>query len=179
MTRSPAGTRERRALLEQPLGSALRAADALLPNEQPPDRAGSFRIVGLLGRGGMADVYAAVREEGTFDQRAAVKVLRRGLDTEDLLARFLRERSILARLEHPAIARLIDGGALADGRPYLVMELVDGQPIHLFAEEHALSVEARLRLLLVACDAVAHAHRNLVIHRDLKPSNVMVSATAR
>ena len=90
----------------------------------------------------MADVYAARREEGTFEQRVAIKLLRRGLDTQDLLARFLRERSILARLEHPAIARLIDGGALADGRPYLVMELVDGQPIHFFAEERALERRA-------------------------------------
>ena len=125
----------------------------------------------------MADVYAGERDDGAFEQRVAIKILRRGLDTEDLLARFRRERSILARLEHPAIARVVDGGALADGRPYLVMERVDGQPIHLFAAERALSIEDRLRLLLVAGDAVAYAHRNLVVHRDLKPSNVLVSAS--
>ncbi|HEV8630561.1 MAG TPA: protein kinase [Thermoanaerobaculia bacterium] len=150
-------------------------ADELTPAEPPPERAGPFRIVGLLGRGGMADVFAAERDDGAFEQSAAIKVLRRGLDTADLLARFLRERSILARLEHPAIARLLDGGTLADGRPYLVMERVDGEPIHHFVERRRLGVEERLRLLLVACDAVAYAHRNLVVHRDLKPSNVLVS----
>jgi len=124
----------------------------------------------------MADVYAGERDDGAFEQRVAVKLMRRGLDTEELLARFLRERRILAGLEHPAISRLLDGGALDDGRPYLVMERVDGLPITAFAQRQALTVEQRLELLLVACDAVAYAHRNLVVHRDLKPSNVLVSA---
>jgi len=162
-----------RSLLEVPIELVPPAEEETV--EPPPSRAGPYRIAGLLGRGGMADVYAAERDDGVFAQRVAIKVLRRGLDTADLLARFVRERSILARLEHPAIARLLDGGALADGRPYLVMERVDGQDIHRYAEERALSVEQRLRLLLVACDAVAFAHRNLVVHRDLKPSNVLVS----
>ena len=165
-----------RRLLETPLELAAPRVEVGEATEPPPERAGPYRIAGLLGSGGMADVYAAERDDGAFDQRAAIKVLRRGLDTADILARFLRERRILARLEHPAIARLLDGGALGDGRPYLVMERVDGRPIHLYAEENALSVEERLRLLLAACDAVGYAHRNLVVHRDLKPSNVLVSA---
>jgi len=143
--------------------------------EPPPERAGPFRIVRLLGRGGMAEVYAAERVDGSFTQSVAVKVIRRGLDTEDMLARFVRERRILAGLEHTAIARLIDGGALPDGRPFVVMERVEGVPITDYAEEHHLGVEERLRLLVVACDAVAYAHANLVVHRDLKPSNVLVS----
>jgi Tol biopolymer transport system component len=125
----------------------------------------------------MAEVFAGERDDGVFEQHVAVKVLRRGLDTEDLLARFARERRILARLEHPAIARLLDAGQLADGRPFLVMERVDGRPIHRHSEERALPLEARLRLLLVVADAVAFAHRNLVVHRDLKPSNVLVTAS--
>ena len=145
------------------------------PLEPMPERAGPYRLVALLGRGGMADVYAAERDDGAFTQRVAVKVLRRGLDTRDLLARFLRERRILARLEHPAIARLLDGGELADGRPYLAMERVDGLPIHRHAEQRGLRVEERLALLRVACEAVAVAHRSLVVHRDIKPSNVLVT----
>ena len=127
------------------------------PLEPMPERAGPYRLVALLGRGGMGDVYAAERADGVFEQRVAIKVLRRGLDTDDLLARFLRERRILARLEHPAIARPLDGGALPDGRPYLVMERVDGEPIDVYAEHREFSVEDRLRLLLTACDAVAYA----------------------
>jgi serine/threonine-protein kinase len=162
-------------LLETPAGIHELPTEPQLPAEAMPERAGPYRLVGLLGRGGMADVYAGERDDGGFAQRVAVKVLRRGLDTRDLLARFLRERRILARLEHPAIARLLDGGELADGRPYLAMERVDGLPMHRYAEHHALGVEQRLALLRTACDAVAFAHRSLVVHRDLKPSNVLVT----
>jgi serine/threonine-protein kinase len=151
------------------------ASDLVNQLDPMPERAGPFRVTGRLGRGGMAEVFAGERDDGAFEQRVAIKVLRRGLDTDDLLARFARERQILARLEHPAIARLFDAGRLADGRPFLVMERVDGEPIDRYADAHALQVDARLRLLLVACRAVAHAHRNLVVHRDLKPSNVLVN----
>jgi Tol biopolymer transport system component/serine/threonine protein kinase len=164
-------------LLDRPLALSAAGEGASELAEPMPARAGVYRITGRLGRGGMAEVFAGERDDGAFEQRVAVKVLRRGLDTEDLLARFARERRILARLEHPAIARLLDAGRLADGRPYLVMERVDGRPIDRFAEELALPLEERLRLLIVACDAVAYAHRNLVVHRDLKPSNVLISAT--
>jgi tRNA A-37 threonylcarbamoyl transferase component Bud32/tetratricopeptide (TPR) repeat protein len=166
---------EARGLLETPPGLHELPTEPLLPAEPMPERAGPYRLVGLLGRGGMADVYAGERADGDFAQRVAVKVLRRGLDTHDLLARFLRERRILARLEHPAIARLLDGGELADGRPYLAMERVDGLPMHRYAERHGLGVEQRLALLRTACEAVAFAHRNLVVHRDIKPSNVLVT----
>jgi serine/threonine protein kinase len=147
--------------------------------EDDPPRAGVFRLTGVLGKGGMATVHAAERDDGSVAQRVAVKVLRRGLETEDLLARFTRERSILARLEHPAIARLIDAGALPDGRPYLVMERVDGEPVDDYAARRGLSIAARVDLLRRICEAVAFAHRNLVVHRDLKPSNVLVDAEGR
>jgi non-specific serine/threonine protein kinase/serine/threonine-protein kinase len=162
-------------VLERAPGFHDGPTEPTLSDEAMPERAGPYRLVGLLGRGGMADVYAGERQGGGFAQRVAVKVLRRGLDTQDLLSRFLRERRILAGLEHPAIARLLDGGELADGRPYLAMERVDGLPIHRHAERQGLSVEQRLALLRTACEAVAFAHRNLVVHRDVKPSNVMVT----
>jgi len=164
-------------LLDRPLELARLAGapDEAGAAEAAPERAGVYRIMGRLGRGGMAEVFAGERDDGAFEQRVAIKILRRGLDTEDLLARFARERQILGRLEHPAISRLLDAGRLSDGRPYLVMERVEGRPIHRFADERTLTVEERLRLLLVACDAVGFAHRNLVVHRDLKPSNVLVA----
>ncbi|MEO8275077.1 MAG: serine/threonine-protein kinase [Thermoanaerobaculia bacterium] len=176
LARLLAADRTGRDLLDRPLALAPQNDEAEpLPAEPPPAHAGAYRVLDLLGRGGMADVFAGERDDGTFAQRVAVKILRRGLDTDDLVARFVRERQILARLEHPAIARLLDGGALADGRPYLVMERVDGLPLHQFAVQHALSVEQRLAILLSICDAVSYAHRNLVVHRDLKPSNVLVT----
>ena len=138
------------------------------------ERLGAFRVTGELGRGGMGAVYAAERVEGGFEQAVAVKVLRRGLDSEDLLRRFLAERRILARLEHPNIARLIDGGLTADGLPWFAMERVDGRPITLEAERRGLSTQERLTLFLAVCDAVAFAHRERVVHRDIKPSNVLL-----
>lgn len=131
---------------------------------------GPYRIVRPLGHGGMGTVFLAVRADADFDQRVAIKLVRGGTE---LIARFRRERQILAALEHPNIARLIDGGTTADGLPYFVMEYVDGSPIDEFAR--ALSLDAKLRLFLQLCDAVQHAHRSLVIHRDLKPGNVLVT----
>jgi serine/threonine-protein kinase len=143
--------------------------------EPPPDRIGLYRVLGRLGRGGMGEVLLAERADGLFEQRVAIKLLRRGMASDEVLERFSRERRILARLEHPHIARLLDGGATEDGRPYFVMELVEGQPITDYCRERDLSVEGRLGLLQDCCDAVAAAHRNLVVHRDLKPSNVLVT----
>ena len=140
-----------------------------------PERIGPYRVLSRLGRGGMGEVLLAERADGLFDQRVAIKLLRPGMHSEEVLARFARERRILARLEHPHIARLLDGGAAEDGRPYFVMELVRGEPITEYARTRSLSVDERLRLLLDACEAVAAAHRNLVVHRDLKPSNVLVT----
>lgn len=136
---------------------------------------GPWRLVRHIARGGMGSVYLAERADGRFEQQVAVKVLRRGLDTEDIVARFLAERRILASLDHPNIARLLDGGETPDGRPYLVMEYVDGDPITSYAEARQLGLDARLGLFASVCRAVQHAHRHLVIHRDLKPSNVLVT----
>jgi len=136
---------------------------------------GPWRLERLLGRGGMAEVWEARRVDGKFEQTVAVKLLKRGMDSQEILRRFLRERQILARLDHPRIARLYDGGVAPDGRPYLVLERVDGEPITDWCARRELGVEERLRLLLACCDAVAAAHRQLVVHRDLKPSNILVT----
>jgi eukaryotic-like serine/threonine-protein kinase len=142
-----------------------------------PERIGPYRVLGRLGRGGMGEVLLGERADGLFDQRVAIKLLRPGMASEDVLSRFARERRILARLEHPHIARLLDGGAAEDGRPYFVMELVEGEPITTWCRARDASVEERLRLLLDCCDALAAAHRSLVVHRDLKPSNVLVTSS--
>ena len=139
-------------------------------------RVGPYRLLREIGRGGTGRVFLAERAEGGFGQRVAVKLLRPGMDSGEILARFATERSILARLEHPGIARLYDGGATADGQPYFVMEAVDGEPIDRWAAERRLDVPARLALFQKVCRAVHYAHQNLVVHRDLKPSNVLVTA---
>jgi eukaryotic-like serine/threonine-protein kinase len=139
-------------------------------------RIGPWRVVREIGRGGMGVVYLAERADGQFEQRAALKLLKRGLDTEEILARFLRERQILARLQHPGIARLLDGGMSEDGRPFIVMEHVEGKPIVAECEARRLPLDERLRLMEQVCDAVQYAHGNLVVHRDLKPSNVLLRA---
>jgi serine/threonine protein kinase/tetratricopeptide (TPR) repeat protein len=140
-----------------------------------PDALGPYRILSRLGRGGMGDVLLGERADGLYEARVAIKLLRRGMDSEEVLARFSRERRILARLQHAHIARLLDGGAAPDGRPYFVMELVDGEPVTSYCRSRGLSVEDRVRLLLDCCDALSIAHQNLVVHRDLKPSNVLVT----
>ncbi|MBL8287722.1 MAG: serine/threonine protein kinase [Rubrivivax sp.] len=135
-------------------------------------RLGPWRITSLLGRGGMGDVWLAERADHAFEGQAAIKVLRRGMDSDSVLARFALEQRSLARLAHPHIARLLDAGRSADGLPYFVMERVSGRPIHEACA--GLPLAERLRLFLQLTDAVAHAHRNLLVHRDLKPGNVMV-----
>ncbi|MEM1055480.1 MAG: serine/threonine-protein kinase [Bacteroidota bacterium] len=137
---------------------------------------GAFQVERVIGEGGMGRVYAASRADGAFEQEVALKVVKRGMDTDAVLRRFEAERRILARLRHPGIARLIDGGETTDGRPYVAMELVDGEPITQYADRFSLGVEDRVRLLAQVCDAVAHAHQRGVVHRDLKPSNVLVEA---
>jgi len=160
------------------LDVALQGND--LESPEPPDdrvgsRIGSYRLVELIGRGGMADVYLAEREGGQFEQRVAVKIQRRGMDTDDMLRRFGAERQILSGLNHPNIARLIDGGATDDGSPYLVLEYVRGQPITDFCKHHRLSISERLDLFGQVARAVQSAHVHLVVHRDLKPSNILVN----
>lgn len=138
-------------------------------------RVGPWQLVELLGEGGMGTVWKAERADGAYDRSVALKLLRVDGATDALADRLRTERQILARLEHPNVARLYDGGVADDGRPYLVLERVDGQPITAYAEAHRLTVAERLRLFLQVCEAVAYAHRNLVVHRDLKPSNVFVA----
>jgi serine/threonine-protein kinase len=162
-----------------PLDAPLVSLGSAAGDAEPPAlglRCGAYRTVALLGRGGMGEVYLAERADGEYSQRVAVKLLRRGMESAELVRRFQRERQILAQLSHPSLARLLDGGLAEDGRPYLVMELVEGLPIHEHCRVHRASVEERLRLVAACCDAVAAAHRNLVVHRDLKPSNVLVTA---
>jgi serine/threonine-protein kinase len=136
---------------------------------------GWFRLLERIGKGGMGTVWLAERADGQFDQRVALKLIKRGMDTDEITARFLRERRILARLDHPNIARLLDGGVSTDGRPYFAMEHVAGVPITQYCRDHHLSVPQRLALFEVVCHAVQFAHRNLVVHRDLKPANVFVT----
>ena len=135
---------------------------------------GPFRLVSLLGRGGMGEVWIAERTGADFEQKVALKLLPM-TDDDAAVARFRRERQILARLAHPRIAKLVDGGVTDEGRPWLAMELVEGDDLTLHAKKHALGVEDRLRLFAEVCDAVQFAHQNLVVHRDLKPSNVLVT----
>ncbi len=137
-------------------------------------RLGSWRLLRQIGSGGMGDVFEAERADGSFEGRAAVKLLKRGMDSQSVLERFALERSALARLNHPHIARLYDAGLSDEGLPYFVMELVDGVPIDQAARVR--SVDQRLALFLQLADAVSHAHRRLLVHRDLKPGNVLVTA---
>jgi len=137
---------------------------------------GPWRLEAVLGSGGMSTVYLASRMDAQFEQYAALKLVKRGMDTDDILRRFVNERQVLADLEHPGIARLLDGGATEDGLPYLVMEHVKGTPVDRYCEDHHLDVEARLRLFLAICEPVQHAHEHGVIHRDLKPANILVTA---
>lgn len=139
------------------------------------ERIGSWRLVREIGRGGMARVFLAERADGEFQHTVAVKLIRRGLDTEDFIERFRAERQILSSLRHPNIATLIGGGTTDDGLPYLVLEYVDGQPITDYCDEHRLSVATRLELFEDAARAVQYAHANLVVHRDIKPSNILVT----
>jgi serine/threonine protein kinase/Tol biopolymer transport system component/tetratricopeptide (TPR) repeat protein len=137
-------------------------------------RVGPWELVEELGRGGMGTVYLAVRADQEFRKRVAIKLIRRGMESEFAVRRFRNERQILAKLEHPNIARLIDGGTTRDGMPYFVMEYVEGQPLQRFCEEHALSPGTRIEIFLKVCSAVHYAHRRMVVHRDLKPGNILV-----
>src|SRR5499427_6718523 len=140
---------------------------------------GAYRLLSLIGQGGMGTVWLAERCDGRFEGRAAVKLLNIAVMGRASEERFRREGNILARLSHPNIARLIDAGVSPTGQPYLVLEHVDGKAIDRYCGENALTVEAKLRLFLDVLEAVAHAHANLVVHRDVKPGNVLVSVDGR
>ena len=137
---------------------------------------GPYELVREIGRGGLGSVYLAMRSDGEYRKEVALKLIRRGFDTDDILRRFRTERQILAQLDHPNIARLIDGGTTDEGLPYFVMEYVKGEPISAYCDLHRLGIDRRLDLFRRVCSAVTYAHQNLVIHRDLKPSNILVTA---
>jgi eukaryotic-like serine/threonine-protein kinase len=139
-------------------------------------RVGPYRIERRLGGGGMGDAYLGVRADDAYDTRVAIKLIKRGMDTAAVLRRFRQERQILANLDHPFIARLLDGGSTADGLPYVVMEYVDGVPLDAYCDTHRLSTRERVEIFVRVCHAVQHAHERGVIHRDLKPSNILVTA---
>ena len=142
---------------------------------QPGRRIGPYELIRLIGRGGMGEVYLAERVDGHFDERVAIKVLKRGLDTDEIVRRFESERRILGHLRHPNIAQIRDAGATQDGLPYFAMEYVDGCPIDEYCDAHSLSTRERVRLFGPVCQAVAFAHQNLIVHRDLKPTNILVT----
>ena len=139
-------------------------------------RIGPYEIIAIIGEGGMGSVYRAARADEQYQKQVAIKIVKLGLDTPFGLARFRAERQILANLEHPNIARLLDGGTTEGGLPYVVMELVEGQPIDQYCEARKLSIEERLCLFRTVCLAVQYAHQHLVVHRDLKPANILVTA---
>ena len=162
------------------LGEALERPPVDVPPEpewsSPIERhIGPYRVVKELGRGGMGAVYLAVRDDDQFKKRVAIKILRPGMDSGDIVRRFRNERQILASIDHPHIARLLDGGSTEDGLPYFVMEYVDGKPIDEYCDTERLSIAERLGLFRKVCAAVHFAHQNLVIHRDLKPGNILVA----
>ncbi|MEH6409067.1 MAG: protein kinase [Hyphomonas sp.] len=148
-------------------------ADAAQP--PAPERIGAYRITGQIGQGGMGAVFEGTRDSGDFAHKVAIKIIRPGVLSDALIARFRRERQILADLTHAHIARLLDGGELEDGSPYIIMEYIDGQPITVWADEQGLGIDDRLWLFSDACAAVRHAHQNLIVHRDITPSNVLVT----
>jgi serine/threonine protein kinase len=135
---------------------------------------GHYEVERELGRGGMGVVYLAARADAQFEKHVAIKVIKRGMDTEAILRRFVTERQILANLEHPNIARFLDGGTTDDSLPYFVMEYVDGESITKYCDSNKLNTNERLQLLQKVCAAVQHAHQNLIVHRDIKPSNILV-----
>jgi serine/threonine-protein kinase len=185
--------------LDEPLATLLaslpaadgtaRARRSGVPGEDPPDaasdglapgtRVGSYEVVREIARGGMGTVYLAERADGAFEQQVALKVIHRAPGDLGSRERFLAERHILARLRHPNIARILDGGVTDGGRPYFAMEYVVGTPITTYCDDSSLDVDARLDLILQVCEAVAHAHGQHVVHRDLKPSNILVAEDDR
>ena len=187
---------ERKAFLDQSCDGDLslrREVDSLLAASAPittidPEgtgheqdrmigrRLGAYEILKLIGSGGMAAVYLAVRADDQYRKRVAIKLIHPGLEKEAVCRRFRNERQTLAALDHPNIVRLLDGGTTEEGLPYLVMDYVEGQPIDDYCDRHKLTIEQRLQLFRTVCGAVEHAHQNLVIHRDLKPSNILVTA---
>ena len=153
-------------------------ADYVEPTrELPPEtRVGLYRLTSLIGEGGMGTVYRAVRADDEFQNEVAIKILKRGMEADYIIERFRRERQILANLSHPNIARLFDGGTTVDGRPYFVMELIQGKPLDEYCDAHHLATPQRVELLRRICSALLYAHQHLIVHCDLKPGNILVTA---
>lgn len=170
------------SLLEQPLygDTELSALGKYLIDEDLDPmigrRLGAYRIEREIGRGGMGAVYEALRVDHEFNKRVAIKLVKRGMDTDFILRRFRKERQILAALDHPHIALLLDGGTTDDGLPYFVMEYIEGQPLYKYCDTHQLNIAERLKLFRAICDAIHYAHQKQVVHRDIKPSNVLVTS---
>src|SRR5215210_2267496 len=162
-------------LAEPAAGEAFRLIEHRGTEEWIGRRIGAYRVLAELGSGGMGTVFLAARADAEFERQVAIKVIRRGLDRAEIVSRFRQERQILAGLDHPNIARLLDGGATEEGLPYLVMERVEGVPIDRYSAEASLDLPGKLGLFLKICAAVQYAHRNLIVHRDLKPSNILVT----
>ena len=161
--------------IEQQAAERVGLASAAPKKDWIGRRLGPYRIVGEAGRGGMSEVFKAVRDDQQYEKQVAIKLLKPGLDTDSLLRRFKAERQILAQLSHPNIAHLLDGGATEDGAPYLVMEYIEGKPIDAYCDERQLGVNERLDLFRSLCSAVHYVHQHLMVHGDLKPGNVLVT----
>src|SRR5436190_14956259 len=167
-------------LPDQPLyaNTELGMLESFMDDEDPMlgRRLGAYRIEREIGRGGMGAVYEASRADNEFNKRAAIKLVKRGMDTDFILRRFRKERQILAALDHPHIAGLLDGGTTEDGLPYFLMEFIEGEPLYSYCDNHQLNIMERLKLFRSICDAVHYAHQKQVVHRDIKPSNVLVTS---
>ena len=146
--------------------------------EKPGDKIGHYKLLQKIGEGGMGTVWIAEQEE-PIRRRVALKIIKLGMDTKQVIARFETERQSLALMDHPNIARVLDAGATDTGRPYFVMELVSGLRATDYCDQHSLSTRARLELFVKICQAVQHAHQKGIIHRDLKPSNILITEVRR
>ena len=166
------------AWLNEPLLAAARVVETpsgSLPRMEGRQLSG-YKLVREIGHGGMGSVYLAERSDGAFRKQVAIKLVQPGVNSANILARFRQEREILASLDHPGIARLLDAATIEEGLPYFVMEFVDGRPIDRWCDEHKLNVTQRLRLFRTVCDTVQYAHQRLIVHCDLKPGNILVTA---
>jgi non-specific serine/threonine protein kinase/serine/threonine-protein kinase len=166
---------ESERFLDDPRALAAEVASVVKAEARDSVQIGPYKLIAEIGRGGMGTVYRAFRDDDAFQIVVALKVVSRGMDSDEVLKRFRNERQILASLYHPYIARILDGGTTATGLPYFVMEYVDGLPLTKYCDQHRLSVSERLALFRKVCEAVAYAHQNLVLHRDLKPGNILVT----
>jgi serine/threonine protein kinase len=164
------------SFIEAAIHDAAESVVSEPPLPSQGQRIGPYQIVSELGRGGMGTVFLAVRADDEYQKQVAIKLVRAGFVTAELFRRFRSERQILANLDHPNIARLLDGGTTDSGTPYVVMEYVEGEAMDDYCDRHRLTTEDRLALFRKVCAAVHYAHQNLVVHRDLKPSNLLVTA---